>query len=42
LFAQRNDMLPFIKEHRRINRGLSIEEAQKDFAHFRAILAKRG
>jgi len=40
--AQRNDKVAFIKEHRRINPGLSIEEANSDFAHFRRILEKRG
>jgi hypothetical protein len=42
LFAKQNDMMAFIKEHRRINPGLSIEEAKADFAHFRKVLEKRG
>ena len=39
--AQRNDLMSFIKEHRRINPGLSIEEARNDFHHFRTILTGR-
>ena len=42
VFARRNDIMSFIKEHRRINPGLSIEEAKADFAHFRDVLEKRG
>ena len=41
-FAQCNDMISFIKEYRRINPGLSIEEAKADFAHFRKVLENRG
>ncbi|WP_145248882.1 hypothetical protein [Aeoliella mucimassa] len=33
-----NDQLAFIKEHRRINPGLSIQEAKADFAHFRRVI----
>ncbi|WP_197528492.1 hypothetical protein [Aeoliella mucimassa] len=33
-----NDQLAFIKEHRRINPGLSIQEAKTDFAHFRRVI----
>lgn len=40
-FANQNNLLAFIKEHRRINPGLSLEEAKSDFAHFRTILEKR-
>ncbi len=40
-FAHHDDMVAFIKEYRRINPGLSIEEAKVDFAHFRDVLAKR-
>lgn len=38
IFAGQNDLMSFIKEHRRINPGLSIEEAKADFAHFRSVL----
>ena len=37
-FAQENDLLAFLKEHRRINLGVSLAEAREDFAHFRAII----
>ncbi|MCA9178802.1 MAG: hypothetical protein KDB14_30275 [Planctomycetales bacterium] len=42
LFARQNDVMAFINEHRRINPGLSVEEAKADFAHFRSILDGRG
>jgi len=42
LHARQNDIMSFIKEHRRINPGLSIEEAKTDFARFRDILDNRG
>lgn len=42
LFAKQNDLMAFIKEHRRINPGLSIEEAKADFAHFRSVLETYG
>lgn len=38
LCARQDDLVAFIKEHRRINPGLSMKEAKADFAHFRAIL----
>lgn len=37
-FAKQNDALAFIKEHRRVNPGLSLKEAQDDFGTFRKIL----
>lgn len=37
--ARDNDLVSFVKEHRRINPGLSIEEAKADFRHFRSILS---
>jgi hypothetical protein len=37
-----NDMVAFIWEHRRINPGLSIEEAKADFQHFRGLIESRG
>jgi hypothetical protein len=39
-FAQKNNLVEFIKEHRRINPGLSIEETKVDFNHFRSIIEK--
>ena len=41
-FAFGNDLLGFVKEHRRINPGLSVAEAKSDFQHFRNIIEKRG
>ena len=38
--ACNNDILEFIKEHRRINPGISTEEVKADFKHFRDILKK--
>ncbi|MGC4044350.1 MAG: hypothetical protein QM758_11180 [Armatimonas sp.] len=38
-FVRDNDLLSFIKEHRRINPGLSMKEAQEDFAYFRKVLS---
>lgn len=35
--AFQNDMMEFIREHRRVNPGLSIEVAKADYAWFRAI-----
>lgn len=40
-FAYENDIVAFIKEHRRINPGLSLQEAKADFAHFCEIFEKR-
>jgi hypothetical protein len=40
--AYKDDLVAFIKEHRRINPGLSIEEAKADFRHFRAVIEKLG
>ena len=37
-----NDLLGFVKEHRRINPGLSVEEAKADFQHFRNIIENSG
>ena len=42
VYAKQNDLMAFIKEHRRINPGLSIEEAKRDFAHFREVLERQG
>jgi hypothetical protein len=39
LFARSDDLVSFIQEYRRINPGLSIQEAQTDFAEFRAAIA---
>ena len=36
--AYNDDATAFVKEHRRVNPGLSIEEAKADFAHFRAVI----
>jgi hypothetical protein len=33
--AHQNDLIGFIKEHRRVNPGFSLEEAKTDFAFFR-------
>ncbi|MFO0812520.1 MAG: hypothetical protein U0796_04845 [Gemmatales bacterium] len=41
-FAFVNDLLAFVKEHRRINPGLSHEDAKADFQHFRTIIERRG
>lgn len=38
--AKNDDLIEFLKEHRRINPGLSIQEAKSDFYHFRDILNK--
>ena len=40
LSAERNDMISFIKEYRRINPDFPVEEAKKDFAHFIEKLSK--
>src|SRR5262249_1237026 len=40
LHAKNDDLILFIKEHRRVNPGLSIEEAKDDFKHVRSILAR--
>lgn len=40
LFAFQDDLISFIYEHRRVNPGVSIEEAKADFAHFRAVVKK--
>jgi hypothetical protein len=39
-YAYKNDLLKFIKEYRRINPGLSIEEAKNDFQRFSELLEK--
>jgi hypothetical protein len=36
--ANQKDEIAFIKEHRRVNPGLSIQEARADFKRFREIL----
>jgi hypothetical protein len=36
--AKNDDLVAFIKEHRRVNPGLSMQEAKDDFYHFRVIL----
>jgi hypothetical protein len=36
--AHANDLLAFVQEHRRINPGLSLEEAKTDFERFRRII----
>ena len=38
--AKEGDLIGFIKEHRRVNPGLSIEEAKSDYRRFRDILEK--
>jgi hypothetical protein len=38
--AHNDDLLQFIKEYRRINPGLSVQEAKNDFQRFRDILKK--
>jgi hypothetical protein len=38
--AKSGDLIKFIKEYRRVNPGLSIEEAKSDYRHFRDILAR--
>jgi len=40
VFAKENNEISFIKEHRRINPGLSLSEAKEDFIYFRSILEK--
>ena len=40
-YAFQNDLIAFVKEHRRINPGLSMEEAKVDFQHFTKILENR-
>ncbi len=40
-FANQNDLIAFLKEYRRINPGVSIEEAKADFSHFRTVLENR-
>jgi len=37
-FASQNDLTAFIREHRRVNPGLSMEEAKADFQRFREVL----
>jgi hypothetical protein len=39
--AHEDDLVAFIKEHRRINPGLSIGEAKSDFEYFRRIIEGR-
>ena len=36
--AKNGDLIAFIKEYRRVNPGLSIEEAKSDYRRFRSIL----
>ena len=40
--AFNNDLAAFIKEYRRINPETSIEEAKRDFFHFRSTMEKLG
>jgi hypothetical protein len=39
-FARENDLVSFVREHRRVNPGLSLAEARADFARFRELLAR--
>lgn len=39
-FARENDLVSFVREHRRVNPALSLEEARADFARFRELLAR--
>ena len=39
-YARNDDIVEFIKEDRRINPGISVEEAKADFKHFREIMKK--
>ena len=34
------DLLGFIREHRRVNPGLSIREAKRDYRHLRSVLER--
>jgi len=38
LHARNDDLIQFVKEYRRINPKLSIQEAKNDFQEFRNIL----
>jgi hypothetical protein len=40
--AYNDDLIAFVKEHRRINPGVSAGEAKHDFRHFRAVIEKSG
>ena len=39
-YVIQNDILNFIKEYRKLNPGLSIEEAKEDFSYLKNILTK--
>ncbi|CAN0347120.1 unnamed protein product [Ectocarpus sp. 4 AP-2014] len=39
--AYANDMVGFIKEHRRVNPGLSLSEARLDYADFQGVIHKK-
>jgi hypothetical protein len=39
--AYNNEIVEFIKEHRRINPGISLYEAKQDFVHFRTLIEQR-
>lgn len=38
VYAKAGDLIEFIKEYRRVNPGLSIEEAKDDYRRLRAVL----
>lgn len=38
--AVNDDLMAFVKEHRRINPGCSIQEAREDFVQFREVLER--
>ncbi|MFK8002746.1 MAG: hypothetical protein AB8H86_24390 [Polyangiales bacterium] len=40
-FAYDEERIRFITEHRRVNPGLSMQEAKADYAHLRALISKR-
>jgi hypothetical protein len=37
-----NDLVAFVREHRRINPGLAVEDAKNDFQHFRTVIESSG
>jgi hypothetical protein len=39
-YAFAGDEVAFIREHRRINPGLSLQEAKQDYAYFRSVVEK--
>lgn len=41
-FAFNEDKVAFIEEHRRINPGVSLEEALADYVHFRTVIEQGG